>query len=145
MNGSIAIGSRRTTPTLPLAAAVVSDDSVAPMKVPCCQSRDSVTSGIVLARRPPKKIAEIGTPCGSSHSGARIGHWAIGVQYRECGCDDGSSESGVQSCFFHEVRCAGGSPMPSHQMSPLSVSATLVNTVLPRSIVRMALGLVGGG
>src|ERR1041384_1109470 len=107
MNGSMAIGSRRTTPSLPLAAAVVSLDSVAPMKVPWFQSRDSVTSGMVSLRRPPKKIAEIGTPLGSSHSGARIGHWAIGVQYREFGCDDGSSESGVQSRFFHEVRCAG--------------------------------------
>src|SRR6266511_4570211 len=62
MNGSIAIGSRRTTPTWPTAAAVVSDDSVAPRKTPCCQSRDSVTSGTVVARRPPNRIAEIGTP-----------------------------------------------------------------------------------
>src|SRR2546429_9904177 len=100
MNGSMAIGSRRPTPPLPLAAAVVSEDRVAPMKVPCIQSRDSVTSGIVVARRPPKKIAEIGTPFGSSHSGARIGHCAIGVQYREFGWEDSSAESGVQSCFF---------------------------------------------
>ena len=35
MKGSIAIGSRRTTPTAPVAAAVVSEESVAPMKVPC--------------------------------------------------------------------------------------------------------------
>ena len=27
------------------------------------------------ARRPPNKIAEIGTPAGSSHSAAMIGHW----------------------------------------------------------------------
>ena len=79
MNGSIAIGSR-TTPTAPVAAAVVSEESVAPMKVPWTQSRDSVTSGIVEARRPPKKIAEIGTPLGSLYSGARIGHCSIGVQ-----------------------------------------------------------------
>ena len=32
--------------------------------------------------------------------------------------------------------------MPSHQMSPSSVSATLVNTELPCAIVRIALGLV---
>ena len=32
--------------------------------------------------------------------------------------------------------------MPSHQMSPSSVSATLVNTELPSSSVRMAFGLV---
>ena len=65
MKGSIAIGSRRTTPTSPVAAAVVSDERVAPMKVPWTQSRDSVTSGTVVLRRPPKKIAEIGTPLGS--------------------------------------------------------------------------------
>ena len=80
MNGSIAIGSRRTWPSPPVAAAVFSLDSVAPRNVPCCQSRDSVTSGIVSLRRPPKKIAEIGTPFGSSHSGASTGHCAIGVQ-----------------------------------------------------------------
>src|SRR3954463_14668672 len=97
MNGSIAIGSRRTTPTSPVAAAVVSDDSVAPRKIPCCQSRDSVTSGIVVLRRPPKKIAEIGTPRGSSHSGAMIGHCPAGVQNREFGCDDGSGDAGDQS------------------------------------------------
>ncbi len=75
----MAIGSRRTVPTLPLAAAVVSLDRVAPMNVPCCQSRDSVTSGTVPARRPPKTMAEMGTPCGSSHSGASTGHCESGV------------------------------------------------------------------
>jgi hypothetical protein len=78
--GSIAIGSRRTTATVPVAAAVVSLDKVAPLNTPCCQSRDWTTSGTVVARRPPKKIAEISTPFGSSHSGALTGHWAIGVQ-----------------------------------------------------------------
>src|SRR5207302_9715801 len=133
---------RRTSPTLPAAAAVFSDDIVAPMNTPCCQSRDWVTSGTVVARRPPNRIAEIGTPFGSSHSGARIGHCDIGVQYREFGCAAGSSDSGVQSLPFHEVRCSGLESMPSHQMSPSSVSATLVKTVLPFSMVRMAFGLV---
>ena len=32
--------------------------------------------------------------------------------------------------------------MPSHQMSPSSVSATLVNSEWPCSIVRIAFGLV---
>ncbi len=49
------------------------------MNVPCCQSRDSLTSGTVVLRRPPNRIAEIGTPFGSSHSGATTGHWLIGV------------------------------------------------------------------
>src|SRR5215216_4726663 len=132
MNGSIAIGSRRTTPTAPVAAAVVSLESVAPMKTPGTQSRDSVTSGMVVLRRPPNRMAEIGTPLGSSYSGARIGHWLIGVQNRLFGWLEGSAESGVQSWCFQLVRCAGGSSvMPSHQMSPSSVSATLVKTELP--------------
>src|SRR4028119_636895 len=144
MKGSIAKGSRRTTPTAPVAAAVVSEDSVAPMKTPWFQSRASVTSGIVVLRRPPKRIAEIGTPLGSVYSGARIGHWVIGVHNREFGCDEGSPESGVQSCFFQLVRCAGGcSVMPSHQTSPSSVSATLVKTGWPLSVVRAGVG--GGG
>src|ERR1700712_2912631 len=143
MNGSIAIGSRRTTPTWPPPAAVVSDDSVAPWKTPWFQSRASLTSGIVVLRRPPKRIAEIGTPFGSSYSGARIGHWVIGVQKRLFGWLEGSSLSGVQSRPFQSVRWAGGSSViPSHQMSPSSVSATLVKTELPLAIVFMALGLV---
>src|SRR6476469_4731178 len=154
MNGSIAIGSRRTTPTAPVAAAVVSLDRVAPRNTPCCQSRDWVTSGIVVLRRPPNRIAEIGTPTGSKYSSAMIGHWVIGVQNREFGWLDGSPADssarpcsptpvGVQSRPFQSVRWAGGSSvMPSHQMSPSSVSATLVNTEFPLAMVRMALGLV---
>src|SRR5690349_17324049 len=143
MNGSMANGSRRTTPTAPVAAAVVSDDRVAPMNTPWFQSRASVTSGIVVLRRPPNRMAEIGTPLGSSYSGARIGHWVIGVQKRLFGWLEGSSLSGVQSRPFQSVRWAGGSSvMPSHQMSPSSVRATFVKTELPLSIVRMALGLV---
>src|SRR6478752_6026478 len=154
MNGSIAIGSRRTTPTAPVAAAVVSLDRVAPRNTPCCQSLDWVTSGIVVLRRPPNRIAEIGTPYGSKYSSAMIGHWVIGVQNREFGWLDGSpaearvlpsasSPLGVQSRPFQSVRWAGGaSVMPSHQTSPSSVRATLVNSELPWSIVAMACGLV---
>src|SRR5918997_4470287 len=145
MNGSIAIGSRRTSPILPAAAAVFSLDSVAPRNTPCCQSKASLTSGMVLARRPPNRIAEIGTPAGSSHSSASIGHCAIGVQYREFGCAQrcpAAPSVGVQSCLVHEVTCDGLPSMPSHQMSPSSVSATLVKIELPYSRVRMALGLV---
>src|ERR1700712_1742153 len=143
MNGSIANGSRRTTPTAPVAAAVVSEESVAPMNTPWFQSRASLTSGMVVLRRPPNRIAEIGTPRGSVYSGARIGHWVIGVQNRLFGWLEGSAESGVQSAPFQLVRWAGGSSViPSHQMSPSSVSATLVNTELPWSMVRIALGLV---
>jgi hypothetical protein len=67
----------------------------------------------------------------------------IGVQNRLFGCDDDSSDSGVQSRPFQSVRWAGGSSvMPSHQMSPSSVSATLVKTELPLAMVRIALGFV---
>src|SRR5215471_16118895 len=61
----MAIGSRRTTPTFPVAAAVVSDPSVAPRNTPCAQLKDWSTRGTVSLRRPPKMIAEIGTPSGS--------------------------------------------------------------------------------
>ena len=142
MNGNIAIGSRRTTPTSPVAAAVVSDERVAPMNVPCTQSRDSVTSGTVVPRRPPKKIAEIGTPAGSSYSGARIGHCSMGVQYREFAWELGSSLDGVQSSPFHDMAWAGSFSIPSHQMSRSSVSATFVKTEFPFSMVRMAFGFV---
>jgi hypothetical protein len=88
-------------------------------------------------------MAEIGTPCGSSYSGARIGTWRIGVQKRLLGWAAGSSLSGLQSRPFQSVRCAGGSSViPSHQMSPSSVRPTLVNTELPAATVRMAMGLV---
>src|ERR671920_188572 len=75
----MANGSRRSWPMAPAAAAVVSEDTEAPRKVPCCQSKDSVTSGTAEARRPPNRIAETGTPFGSSHSGAIVGHCQVAV------------------------------------------------------------------
>ena len=129
-------------PTSPAAAAVVSDDIVAPRKTPCSQSKDSATSGTTVARRPPNRKASIGTPAGSSHSAAIDGHWAAGVVKRAFGCAAGSLDSGVQSLPFQSIACAGGSPViPSHQMSPSSVSAQLVKIEL-RSIVSIAFGLV---
>ena len=67
--GSIAMGSRRTTPTAPVAAAVVSEAMMDPTNTPWAQSRDWYTRGAVLARRPPKTMAEMGTPWGFSNSG----------------------------------------------------------------------------
>src|SRR6202022_2509847 len=61
--------------------------------------------------------------------------------YREFGCAALSSESGVQSLPFQSIRCWGSPSRPSHHTSPSSVSATLVNTVLPASIVFIAFGL----
>ena len=65
----MAIGSRRRMPTLPVAAAVVSEPSMAPRYTPCTQLKLWSTSGMVVARRPPKMMALMGTPAGSSASG----------------------------------------------------------------------------
>ena len=45
-----------------------------------------MTSGTVVARRPPKMIALIGTPFGSSHSGESAGLLLAGAVKREFGC-----------------------------------------------------------
>ena len=67
---------------------------------------------------------------------------AAGVVKRALGCAAGVPDAGVQSLPFQSVRCAGfSSVMPSHQMSPSSVSAVFVKMQLP-SRVRMALGFV---
>ena len=96
----------------------------------------------MVARRPPNRKASIGTPSGSSHSGAIDGHCAAGVVKRAFGCAAGSSESGVQSLPCQSIAWSGGSPViPSHQMSPSSVRAQLVKIVL-RSIVSIAFGFV---
>src|SRR5215510_6669807 len=123
----MAMGSRRSWPTLPAAAAVVSLLVVAPRNVPCAQSNDSVTSGTTLARRPPNKIASIGTPFGSSHSLAITGHCLAGVVKRALGWAAGRPESGVQLRRNQSVSSGGfTSVMPSHQMSPSGVMAQLV-------------------
>src|ERR671910_1462536 len=130
-NGSIAKGSKRSLPTAPAWAAVVSELMIEPRNTPWSQSSDSVTSGTLVARRPPNRMAEIGTPFGSSHSGAIDGHCDAGVVNRALGCAAGASEAGVQSLPFQSVRCAGGSDRPSHHTSPSSVLATLVKIELP--------------
>src|SRR5574342_272797 len=84
--GIIAMGSRRTTPTLPVAAAVVSDPIVAAIYTPESLSNASVTSGTVSERRPPNRKAEIGTPSGFSHSGSTEGHCDAATVNRALGC-----------------------------------------------------------
>src|SRR5271163_342706 len=114
-------------PTAPEAAAVVSEPIVAPMKTPCAQSIDSSTSGTVVARRPPKMIADIGTPFGSSAAGDHAGLLRIGVVKRLFGCAAFSLEA-----LFHGRPCqssipsTAGTSIPSHQTSPSGVIATLV-------------------
>ena len=120
---------------MPSAAAVCSLETVDARKTPCSQSNDSLTSGTLVARRPPNKIASIGTPLGSSQLSAIDGHCAAGAVKRLFGCDEGSSDAGVQSRPFQSIRCAGASSVrPSHHTSPSSVSATLVKMLLPQSV-----------
>src|SRR2546428_14077072 len=83
--GSMANGSRRRTPTVPVAAAVVSDASVAPRKVPCDHEKDSYTRGMTPARRAPNKITPIGPPPGLSHSFEELGHCRVGAGNRRFG------------------------------------------------------------
>src|SRR5579859_7794142 len=95
-NGSIANGSRRTTPTLPAAAAVVSLPRVAPKKTPFIQLNACITRGMVVARRPPKTIALMGTPSGSSANLLSAGLFVEGDVKREFGCAAFSGDP-----FFH--------------------------------------------
>ena len=81
----MAKGSRRISPTLFSAAAVPSEATLEARNTPWRQSKASVTSGTALARRPPNRMAEIGTPLGSSHSGAIAGHWLAGAVKRDLG------------------------------------------------------------
>src|SRR5207253_1932885 len=93
--GSI-MSSETSVPTAPAAAAVVSLLMIEPRNVPCCHDSASLTSGTVVARRPPNRIAEIGTPLGFSHSGEITGHWRAGVVKRALGCAALRPLAGVQ-------------------------------------------------
>src|SRR5215469_13883075 len=142
--GSIAKGSRRTSPTLPVAAAVVSEPIVAALYTPSSQLVASTTSGTVSLRRAPKMKAEIGTPSGLSHSGSSDGHCVVETVKRAFGCAAFCplllALSGVQGCPCQSVRRAGGvRVIPSHHTSPSSVSATLVKITLALSMF-IALG-----
>src|SRR3982751_129185 len=124
------------------AAAVPSEATLEAMNTPCFQSKASVTSGTAEARRPPNRMAEIGTPAGSSHSAAITGHWPAGQAKRALGWAAGSVEAGVQSLPFQSIRWAGGVlVMPSHQTSPSSVRATLVK-IASWARLAMQFGLV---
>src|SRR6266581_1866292 len=136
----MAKGSRRTSPTAPVAAAVVSDPIVAALYTPSAQLVASTTSGMVSLRRAPKMNAEIGTPSGLSHSGSSDGHCVAATVKRALGCAALRPQSGVHDRPCQSMRCGGGSRvMPSHHTSPSSVSATLVKITLALS-VSMALG-----
>src|SRR5207249_7483843 len=139
----IAIGSRRTTPTWPVIAAVVSVLIAEPRNTPCVQSNASNTSGITFVRREPKISPEIGTPCGSSQFGAIDGHCSARTVKREFGCAAGP-EPGVHGRPCQSRSPAGASGVrPSHHGSPDCVIATFVKMVFERTI-SVALGFVFG-
>src|SRR5207244_8468640 len=71
--------------------------------------------------------ASMGTPLGSSHSGAFTGHWLAGVVNRAFGCAALRPETGVHGRRSQSRSSAGFfSVMLSHQMSPSYVMAQLV-------------------
>src|SRR6266436_6363850 len=138
----MAIGSRRTTPTAPLCAAVVSEATDAPTNTPWFQSNACRTSGAVRARRPPNTRAEIGTPCGSLNFGEIEGHCEAGAVKREFGCAAFSEEPLRQGWPCQSVSRSGTSPsIPSHHGQLSSVTATLVKIEFARSVA-IAFGLV---
>src|SRR6202140_4717015 len=101
---------------------------------------------MVVARRPPKTIALIGTPAGSSQAGSMVGHCDAGAVKRAFGCAAFApvflAISGVHFLPCQSRHSAGGSSvMPSHQTPPSGVSATLVKIEF-RASVAMAFGLV---
>src|SRR5258706_142646 len=101
---------------------------------------------MVVARRPPKMMALIGTPLGSSHAGSMVGHCDAGAVKRELGwaafAPVSFAISGVHFLPCQSRHSAGGSSvMPSHQTPPSGVRATLVKIEL-RARVAMAFGFV---
>src|SRR5438093_13004690 len=99
-------------------------------------------SGTVVERRPPNRIAEMGTPFASSQWDESAGFWVAGVVKREFGCAAGVPSSGDHGLPSQSVSCVGTGPsIPSHQTRPSSVTATLVKIVLLWTVA-MAFGLV---
>src|SRR5580658_11061537 len=101
---------------------------------------------MVVARRPPKMNALIGTPFGSSQAGSIVGHCDAGAVNRELGCAAlapvAAAISGVHFLPCQSIHSAGGSSViPSHQTPPSGVSATLVKMEF-FARVAIALGLV---
>src|SRR5688572_12891325 len=126
-NASMAMGSRRRTPVFPDAAAVVSDDKVAPRNTPCCQFLDSYTRGTRCCRRAPNMMASSGTPFGFSNSGDKEAQFVAGVVKRAFGCVAFSVESGVHGRPCQSRACAGGgSSWPSHHGVPSGRNAAFV-------------------
>src|SRR5256885_4072899 len=126
-NGSMAKGSRRNTPAWPSAAAVVSEPQADPRKTPCSQLNASLTSGIVPGRRPPKRIADSGTPPGFCQSGSITGHCDAGAVKRELGCAALRPLAGVHSRPSQSIALGGGEkPETSPRTAPSRGKTTLL-------------------
>src|SRR5258708_24245254 len=101
---------------------------------------------MVVARRPPKISALIGTPSGFCQSGSIVGHWEAGEVNRALGWAAFApvflAISGLHSLPCQSINRAGGfSVIPSHHTPPSSVKATLVNMVF-LAMAAMELGFV---
>src|SRR5277367_588902 len=101
---------------------------------------------MVVARRPPKTIALMGTPLGSCQAGSIVGHCEAGAVKQALGCAALAPVS-LAICGVHLLPCqsrhsaGGASVMPSHHTPPSGVNATFVKMVFFASVA-MALGLV---
>ena len=126
----MAIGSRRVTPTAPVAAAVVSEAIVAPTKTPCCQLRDSYTSGANARAASAENNRGDGNalrilPVRRNRRRLLRRDRVTGVRMRGWSCCRASrarpsSRSGLRRRAV---------PMPSHHGSRDAVSATFVKIV----------------
>src|SRR4030095_5807907 len=108
----------------------------------CAQLTPSNRSGASRARRTPKRIAEIGTPCGSSKCGEIEGHCRAGAVKREFGCAAFSPLAGVHGRPCQSVSSLGTAPsIPSHHGERSEVRATFVKSECCFTVA-IAFGLV---
>src|SRR5699024_46161 len=91
-----------------------------PTNTPLFQSRDWYTRGVVWARRPPKMMAETGTPSPLSNSALMQGQFLAGAVKRLLGW----------APFFSEVLPFQGSPVQSRAFSGGFLSRPSHHTVL---------------
>src|SRR3954466_4711173 len=119
----MAKGSRRSLPTAPAAAAVVSEAMIETRNTPCSQSKDWWIRGTVDERRPPTRMAEIGTPLGSCHSDAIPGSWAAGGVNRVLG--GGGGKPGVGGGWGGVRRRRPVFPFPIREMAGLVLRHSL--------------------
>src|SRR4030042_4308874 len=111
----MALGARPSPPTLPAAAAVVSEPIRAPRNTPCSQLKASVMRGMSWDRRPPRMIAEMGTPFGLSYSLESVGQLVSDTVNREFGWAALVALVLSQGCPCQSTICSGTDPSsPSH-------------------------------